>query len=264
MGILLREGSEALLVVAALVATVRRAGQGARNIYLGAISAVIVSLGLAIAVNFILSDDTSDTLEGTFQLIGAATLFYVSSWMTAKAQSDSWRDFVNSRIDRAAKSSMPSIALGLTAFVAVLREGAETIVFLQALMGGATETIEKHAVALGIAAASVALTLGFVIAEKVMARIPLYAFFKWTSALLYAMAIIFVGQGIASWQESGLVGASFIEGIPAIKVIGLFPTVQTIVPQLVLILIALAPPSVRRIRETRKARQAHSQSRIAA
>jgi len=94
MGILLREGSEALLVLAALVAAVRRAGQGARNIYLGAIAAVIVSLALAIAVNFILSDDTSDTLEGAFQLVGAATLFYVSSWMTAKAQSDSWRTVI--------------------------------------------------------------------------------------------------------------------------------------------------------------------------
>jgi high-affinity iron transporter len=131
-------------------------------------------------------------------------------------------------------------------------------------MGGATEAIEKHAVALGIAAASVALTFGFAIAERVMARIPLYAFFRWTSVLLYSMAIIFVGQGIASWQESGLVRASFIDGIPAIRVIGLFPTVQTIVPQLVLILIALAPPLVRRIRDTRRARQPHSQSRIAA
>jgi high-affinity iron transporter len=263
MGILLREGLEALVVIAALVAAVRRAGQTAnsRAIYIGASSAVVVSLALAIALNWILSDNAGDTLEGAFQLIGAATLFYVSSWMTAKAQSDSWRDFVNSRIDRAVHSSMPSIALGLTAFIAVLREGAETIVFFQALMGGATASAEKHAVAFGIAAAAAALVLAFVMIQRAMERMPLGAFFKWTSVLLYAMAIIFVGQGIASWQESGLVPATFIDAVPTIKVVGLYPTVQTLVPQLLLILMALAAPLFRRIRGARKQAPAHSNSR---
>jgi high-affinity iron transporter len=263
MGILLREGLEALLVIAALVAAVRLAGQAsrARAIYFGASSALVISIALAIALNFILSDDTGDTLEGAFQLIGAATLFYVSSWMTAKAQSDSWRDFVNSRLDRAVHSSMPSIALGLTAFIAVLREGAETIVFFQALLGGATASVERHAVSLGIGAATGALALAFVMIEKAIVRVPLGAFFQWTSVLLYAMAITFIGQGIASWQESGLVGATFIDGIPTIKVVGLYPTVQTIVPQLILILIALAAPLVRRIRAARKLLHPHSHSR---
>jgi high-affinity iron transporter len=263
MGILFREGLEALVVIAALLAAVRRSGQSAsaRDIYIGAGAALVASVVLAVALNRILSDEMGDTLEGVFQLIGAATLFYVSSWMTAKAQADSWRDFVKSQIDRAVHSSMPSRTLGLTAFVAVLREGAETIVFFQALMGGATERVEKHAVALGIAAASAALLLAFVMLEKAMARMPLGAFFRWTSVLLYAMAVIFVGQGIASWQESGLLAATFIDGVPTVKVVGLYPTVQTLVPQLVLIGVALLAPLYRRIRGARKQAPAHSHSR---
>lgn len=263
MGILFREGLEALVVIAALVAAVRRGGQTAstKDIYLGAGSALVISGLLAIALNRILSDETGDTLEGAFQLIGAATLFYVSSWMTAKAQADSWREFVNSQIDRAVHSSVPSLALGLTAFVAVLREGAETIVFFQALMGGATARVEKHAVALGIAAASAALLLAFMMLKKAMARLPLGAFFRGTSVLLYALAVIFVGQGIASWQESGLVGATFIDAVPTVKAVGLYPTVQTLVPQLVLIGVALAAPLYRRIRGVSKPAAAQSPSR---
>ena len=87
-GILLREGLEALLVILALVASTREAGQDARtrDIYAGGLLAIGVSIGLAWAVNHFIGDNTSDTLEGIFQLTAAATLFYVSSWLTAKGQ----------------------------------------------------------------------------------------------------------------------------------------------------------------------------------
>src|SRR5260221_12531003 len=87
-GILLREGFEALLVILALVASTHEAGQDSRtrDIYAGGLLAIGVSLVLAWAVNHFIGDNTSDTLEGIFQLTAAATLFYVSSWLTAKGQ----------------------------------------------------------------------------------------------------------------------------------------------------------------------------------
>src|SRR5271154_196147 len=158
-GILFREGLEALLVIIALVAGTRETGQTARvrDIYLGAGIAVGASAALAWAVNHFIADNTSDTLEGIFQLLAAATLFYVSSWMTSKGQAKQWNNFIRAQVD-AAKSG-PGLALGLAAFLAVMREGAETIVFFQALMAGATERVERHAIALGVAAGAVALAL---------------------------------------------------------------------------------------------------------
>src|ERR1700731_4441831 len=96
LGILVREGSEAMLVVVALLAAVREAGQErrARDIYAGALLAIGVSLVLAWAVNPLIADDTSDTLEGVFQLLAAATLFYVISWLAARGQTDRWGDFL--------------------------------------------------------------------------------------------------------------------------------------------------------------------------
>src|SRR5437762_2255271 len=94
-GILFREGLEALLVIIALVAAVRQAGQGARtrDIYGGALLALTASIILAWAVRHLFADNTSDTLEGVFQLLAVGTLFYVSSWMTSKAQAKQWNSF---------------------------------------------------------------------------------------------------------------------------------------------------------------------------
>jgi high-affinity iron transporter len=251
-GILFREGLEALLVIIALVAATREAGQSARakDIYTGALIAVGVSLMLAWAVNHLIGDNTSDTLEGVFQLFAAATLFYVSSWITAKMQAQRWKKFINAQVEAAQRSNGPSIALGLTAFLAVMREGAETIVFFQALLAGATEKVERHAVAVGIIAGAVALAITFVVLRRLTKLIPIGPVFSVTSVLLYALAIIFAGQGIASFQESGVIGATFVSYVPTLPMIGLFPTLQTIAAQAVLIALALAAvvvPMLRRL-----------------
>jgi len=241
-GILFREGLEALLVIIALVAGTRQAGQTSRvrDIYLGAGAAVVVSLGLAWAVQHIIGDNTSDTLEGIFQLFAAATLFYVSSWITAKSQAQRWKGFIDAKVEAARRSNGPSIALALTAFLAVLREGAETIVFFQALAAGATETVERHAVVMGLLAGAAALALTFAILRKVTYMIPIGPVFAVTSMMLYGLAIIFAGQGIASFQESGVMGATFISSMPTIPMLGLYPTVQTLAAQAVLLTLALA------------------------
>lgn len=241
-GILLREGLEALLVIIALVAGTREAGQDARarDVYAGGLLAIGVSIALAWAVNHLIGDNTSDTLEGIFQLTAAATLFYVSSWITAKSQAQQWNSFIKAQAGAAKRSKGPSIALGLTAFLAVMREGAETIVFFQALVSGATERAERHAVFAGVIAGTIVLAVIFVGLRSFVSRIPIGAFFSTTSILLYTLAVIFVGQGIASFQESGVMSATFINHLPTLPMFGFFPTIQTIVAQTILILLAAA------------------------
>ncbi len=246
-GILFREGFEALLVIVALVAGTQEAGerQRARDIYAGALIAVAVSAVLAWSVNHLLGDNTSDTLEGVFQLMAAATLFYVSSWLTAKAQNERWMSFICDRLHSARCSGAPSLALGLTAFLAVMREGAETIVFFQALTAGATETVERHAVAAGVGAGALALAVTFIILTRAAYRIPVGSFFAVTTVLLYGLAVIFAGQGIASFQESGVIGATFVSHVPTVSVLGLYPTVETLLAQGILLLfvaVAFAVP----------------------
>ncbi|MGH8013717.1 MAG: FTR1 family iron permease [Candidatus Binataceae bacterium] len=253
-GILFREGCEALLVIIALVAGTREAGQSnrARDIYAGALAALALSIALAWGVNHVIGDNASDTLEGVFQLFAAATLFYVSSWITSKTQADHWNKFIRSRVEAAARSRGPSIALALTAFLAVMREGAETIVFFQALAAGATQSAEHHAVMAGVATGAVALAITFFLLNRLAFKLPIRRFFSVTSVLLYALAVIFVGQGIASFQESGWVAANFVNHVPTIEVLGVFPTVQTLLAQGALLLLALGAvfmPMARRARQ---------------
>ena len=258
LGILFREGMEAMLVVVALAAATRGAGRigRSRDIYAGALAAIVASLVLAWVVNNIITDDASDTLEGVFQLFAAATLFYVSSWMTSKGQSDRWMKFISHKLESAERSTVPGIALGLTAFLAVMREGAETIVFFQALTSGATEAVERHAVTAGIVVATVALAASFVVIKRAADRIPIRIFFQTTSILLYAMAIVFVGQGIASLQEASRVSATFVNYAPTIPMLGLFPTIQSLGAQAVLLMLAAAAVLVPRNAAARQVRGA--------
>lgn len=259
-GILFREGLEALLVILALVAGVHEAGQDrrARIIYGCGLLAVGVSLALAWAVNHLIGDNASDTLEGVFQLTAAATLFYVSSWLTARGQAERWKNFIKSKVNGANGGAGASIALGLTAFLAVMREGAETIVFFQALVSGATERIERHAIFLGVIAGSIALAIVFVTARTMIRRIPIGAFFSATSVMLYTLAVIFAGQGVASFQESGLLGASFVKHVPTVAMLGLFPTIETLAAQALLIALAAAAWFMPRLRAPRQTERAAS------
>jgi high-affinity iron transporter len=252
-GILFREGLEALLVIIALVAAVRQAGQGtrARDIYAGALIALACSLVLAWAVQHVLGDNTSDTVEGVFQLFAVVTLFYVSSWITSKSQAKQWKNFIGAQVEAARHSRGPSLALGLSAFLAVMREGAETIVFFQALIAGATETAERHAIFTGVVAGTVALALAFIALRKVAFMIPIGPVFTATSVLLYALAVIFAGQGVASFQESGVIGATFVNHVPTVPMLGLYPTVQTLIAQGILLILAMAAlvlPMTKKIR----------------
>jgi high-affinity iron transporter len=195
---------------------------------------------LAWAVEHVIGDNASDTLEGVFQLLAATTLFYVSSWMTARNQARRWTNFIDAKVVAANKSRGPALALAATAFLAVMREGAETIVFFQALAAGATETVERHAVMMGVVAGALALAIAFLILRRVTYLIPIGPIFTITSILLYVMAVIFAGQGIASFQESGVISATFVSAAPTIPMLGVFPTIQTLAAQMILLTLALA------------------------
>jgi high-affinity iron transporter len=236
-GILFREGLEAMLVIIALAAGARLSNRS-RDVYGGAALAVAASIVLAWAVNHVIGDNASDTLEGCFQVLAAATLFMVSSWLTAKSQADRWLKFISHKVESAEASAVPAFALGLTAFLAVMREGAETIVFFEALASGATEAAESHAIAAGIVLATVGLALTFVILTRAAHRLPLGWFFSVTSLLLYGLAVVFIGQGIASLQEAEVVSTTFVNHVPTITMLGVFPTVQSLTAQVILLLFA--------------------------
>ena len=107
-------------------------------------------------------------------------------------------------------------------------------------MTGAAAGGERYAIAAGIAAATAALAAFFVIIEWSTHKIPFAIVFKTAAVMLYAMAVIFVGQGIASLQEADSVAATFVDYVPALTALGIFPTVQTLGAQAILLLATAA------------------------
>lgn len=238
--ILFREGIEAMLVVAALVAYLRRSGYAdkVRVIWQACVLAVFASVAAAWALTSLVqaSGANQEAIEGGTMLVAAAVLVYVSYWLTAKKDADRWQAFIRDKMDHAV-SSGSHFALGLVAFLAVFREGAETILFYQALISGTAG--QQNAIWAGIGLATVALVAVYLVVRLASIRLPLGLFFGGTAVLLYAMAFVFTGQGILELQVSGLIHTTRLEGWPMISWLGVFPTMETIAGQAVVL--ALLP-----------------------
>lgn len=234
--ILFREGVEAMLVVAALAAYLRRSGYAdkVKVIWHGVGWALAASVTAAwlMGVVFKASGANQEALEGITMLVAAAVLIYVSYWLTAKRDADRWQAFIKDKMDRAmGRGSL--FSLGLVAFLAVFREGAETILFYRALIGGVQGKLD--AIWVGMALAAVALVIVYLLVKVASVRLPLGLFFGATAILLFAMAFVFTGQGILELQVSGFIHTTKLEGWPMISWLGIFPTRESVMGQAVIL-----------------------------
>jgi high-affinity iron transporter len=238
--ILLREGFEAILVIAAIAAYLRRSGniKAIRVVYLSSVAAVVVSFLTAIALQklFTVSGQNQEILEGATMLLATVVLFFVSNWMFSKAEGEAWKNYIEGKVQSAVVSGS-SFALGSAAFLAVFREGAETILFYQSILveAGARTDMVLYGFLLGC----VGLAAIFVIIRHGTMRLPIKPFFFGTSILMFIMSIAFAGGGIKELQEGDVIGVTMLDFVPTIDILGIYPTVQTLVPQGVMLALAI-------------------------
>jgi high-affinity iron transporter len=238
--ILVREGLEAILIVGALSAFLVRAGAAARkaDVALGVVAAGLASLATAALLVTALRAATAhqEALEGLTMVVAALVLFWVSYWLVSKIEVRKWQEFVRARMSMALRSRR-SWALAGVAFLAVYREGFETVLFYAALVTSTDGSAGAlAAVAGGAGVGALALALIYHAMQRWGVRLPLRPFFGVTSALLYCMAFSFAGQGVAALQVAGLIPATPLAWLPAVPALGIFPTFQTFVTQLTLAL----------------------------
>src|SRR5207248_9303642 len=111
------------------------------------------------------------------------------------------------------------LSLASIAFLAVLREGAETVLFYV----GIAPSISQADLVIGLVAGALVLAVVAVLMLVVGVRIPIRPFFLATSILIFFLAFKFVGFGIHSLQVSGHL-VSHAAPIPTVSVAGLFPS----------------------------------------
>jgi high-affinity iron transporter len=241
--ILLREGLEAILLIGALVAFLVKTGnsQRRRDIHVGVAAAVVVSLLTAVAFEtiFRFSPASQEVLEGATMLVATFALFYVSYWLLSKMEVAKWNRFVKGKVQDALVSGS-AFALPSVAFLAVYREGVETVLFYKALMVAGPAGGALLPMLIGIAAASVVLGVVYVLINRFGVKLPLKPFFGVTSAFLYYMAFVFLGKGIAELQGGGVVPITVVSWAPQIERLGIYRTVESLTAQAVLLVLLIA------------------------
>lgn len=240
-GLLLREGLEAILVCVAIVAYLVKTGNRhlVKGVYWGMAAGVLGSVVLAVLVNFIFGGIGQELLEGWTMFIAVIVLFWVSNWMLSRSEAHAWEAYIQTQVQKSIDRRSMYGLIG-AAFLAVIREGAELILFYKASLGGGM-TDTGYAI-LGFVAALVLLVVIYLVLRFTTVRLPLRFFFMATSILLYTLCISFMGKGVKELSEAGVISGSTT--IPAlngfnIDLLGIYDRAETLIPQ-IMILIASA------------------------
>lgn len=247
MLILLREGFEAILIVGAIIAYLRKSGNenNLPSVYRGSLIGILASIVMALILISLTkfgfqSGQGQEVVEGVTMFIAVAVLFYTSNWMISKAESKAWSNYIQGRIQTSIdKKSM--FGLAFTCFLAVFREGAEVILFYQAMfLGSSSAGGTVMAVILGILVAAVLLVFVYKAIIITGKKLPLKPFFYATSILMFVMVVAFVGGGISEFVDAGWISPKVIEGVPTISILGLFPYAETLIAQTIALVVVIA------------------------
>lgn len=243
-GLLVREGLEAILVIAAIVAYLIKTGNKhmLKSVYWGSFAAIIASVILAMILEYLMGDASGvarELLEGWTMFLAVAVLFYVSNWMLSKADTIAWENYISGKVQQSIDSKS-QWTLIFAAFIAVMREGAELILFYEAAFTGGMS--DPAYITYGILAGIAVLIAVWIAFRYFSVRLPLRAFFLFTSILLFLMCISFMGKGVVELTEADVITGRTV--IPAmngfsIEILSIYDRAETLIPQIMLVIAAL-------------------------
>ncbi|WGR93896.1 cytochrome c/FTR1 family iron permease [Bradyrhizobium sp. ISRA443] len=236
--ILLREGLEALLIVVAMIAFLRKAErmEVMPYVHAGWVGALVAGFLTWVVATWVIgiSGASRELTEGFGSVFAAVVLLSVGIWMHGKAQADQWQRYIREKVAKAL-SGGSAWFLFLLAFIVVYREVFETILFYAALWTQGNGGM----ILAGALSACAALALVAWAMLRYSRRLPIGKFFTYSSWLMAVLTVVLAGKGIAALQEAGIVSIAPLRLVPRISLVGLFPTTQTVAAQ-VLMIAALA------------------------
>jgi high-affinity iron transporter len=248
--ILLREGLEALLVIVALLGYLNKSGHGEKKnwLWFGLGAGVFVSIVIGVVVQFLFSSGTFGNnnflIAGCTGLFAAIMLTYMSYWLHSKSSVASWKRYIDNKSTQAlATGSLWSISI--LAFLAVFREGTETVLFFIGMASSISLTTLLMGILLGV------LMLGVIafLILKVGVKIPMRPFFLVSSILVFYLCFKFLGMGVHGLQLAGVLRASHTASMPSIEFFGFYSTWENIIPQFILLLAAFGVLIWKKIRD---------------
>lgn len=241
--IIVREGLEALLIVAAIVAYLVKNNHHDKlplirqSVYVALLCSVLTAV--LFQMLFSNSGASRELLEGFTMLIAVVMLFSMSYWLLSKVEARHWKAYLEGKLSHSL-SSGSVIGLWLTSFLAVYREGAETVLFYFALVGDASNLAGHLSILAGFLIGCVILLIAYLVMRFTVVKLPLKPFFMFTGSFMYLMAFVFAGKGVLELIEGKLFEPTLLTWVPEISVLGIYPYVETLIPQVVLVFAALA------------------------
>ena len=240
MLILLREGVEALLIVMALVTTLKAAKmrQGLKWVYGGAFAGIVASLLIAyilqIAFPAVTSGTNREIIEGTVGIFAVIMMILIGIWLHSKSSVQKWNAFMESQMQTVTKTGS-FLSMFALSFLAVFREGAETILFYVGIL----PRISSFDFVLGISLAlSVLVLIAFVMNKASQFFLPHKVFFILTW-MIYALAFKMTGVSIHALQLTNMIPNHLISEIPSIDILGIYPSWEGLAGQALFILVVI-------------------------
>lgn len=240
--IILREGLEALLIVAAIVAYMVKNNHHDKLPVIR--QSVYVALAASVVTAFIFqlifenSGQNRELLEGFTMIIAVFMLFSMSYWLLSKVEAQNWKRYLEGKLSTALTAGS-LFGLWVTSFLAIYREGAETVLFYYALIGDAKSAVSLAYLLAGFVSGAILLAICYFIMRYSVVKLPLKPFFMFTGSFMYVMAFVFAGKSVLELIEGKLFEPTLVAGVPEISWLGVYPYVETLVPQAILILAAI-------------------------
>ena len=232
--ILLREGLEALLLVIAIIAFLKKADRQDVMGYVhgGWVTALVAGLATWAAATYVIgvSGASRELTEGFGSIFAAIILLSVGVWMHGKSQAGAWQRYIAERLSKALSKRSAWFLFGLT-FLVVYREVFETVLFYATLWSQGN----GGAIAAGALSALALLAVIAVAMLRFSRRLPIAKFFSYSSALIAVLAVVLAGKGVIALQEAGMIDVRPVNWVPRIDLVGLAPTVQSVLAQLVML-----------------------------
>ena len=240
--IILREGLEALLIVAAIVAYMVKNNHHDKLPVIR--QSVYVALAASVVTAFIFqlifenSGQNRELLEGFTMIIAVFMLFSMSYWLLSKVEAQNWKRYLEGKLSTALTAGS-LFGLWVTSFLAIYREGAETVLFYYALIGDAKSAVSLAYLLAGFVSGAILLVICYFIMRYSVVKLPLKPFFMFTGSFMYMMAFVFAGKSVLELIEGKLFEPTLVASVPEISWLGVYPYVETLVPQAILILAAI-------------------------
>jgi high-affinity iron transporter len=236
--ILLREGMEALLVIAALIAFLKKTNQAGKQKWIwggagaGILASVLFALVLNLAFSKMAGASSREYIEGFSGIAAVVMMLTVGAWLHNKSNIRQWNQYIRQQMNRAFEGGR-LLSMALISFLAIFREGAETIIFYV----GMAPSMSASQLLTGIGTAlAILAVIGFLIIHYSV-KIPVRPFFLTATALIYFLSFKILGVSVHALQVSKLLPSHSLASLPNVEWLGFYPTLETIIPQIVLVVL---------------------------